>query len=162
MRRIVAAYQGCAPRDALLDTPYGRPPRAAGGLKMSLAHCDELALVAVARTAVGIDVEPLSTADDEDLDDLAELILTARELERFRAEPDSERPRSWLRSWTRKEAVLKARGEGLGDRLMSEINVADERVGALTLGDLEPADGHLGAIAIAHGNPRVAWRELNR
>jgi phosphopantetheinyl transferase len=48
----------------------------------------------------------------------------------------------------RKEAVLKARGEGLGDRSLCELDVSADRVDELTLVDLDLGPSHLAAAAI--------------
>lgn len=157
LRRIVALYQGCAPRLAALRVPYGQAPRA-DGIELSLAYCDDIALVAVATTPVGVDVEPRAAGHDEDLDELAELTLSRRELATFRSAPD--RAATWLRAWTRKEAVLKARGEGIGERLVSEIDVASEHVEELTLSDLAPTEEHVGAVALRNPETTMVWKEL--
>lgn len=160
LRRIVAAYQGCAPEAAGLSTPYGQPPRADGGLRLSLSHCDDLALVAVACVSVGVDVEALAAAEDEDLDDLAELALSELELANYRAVPRSARARCILRSWTRKEACLKARGEGVGDRALAEIDVSTDRFGGLTIIDLDAGPEYVGAVALARSPTHMTWKEF--
>jgi 4'-phosphopantetheinyl transferase len=70
-------------------------------------------LVAIASAGdVGVDVEVLG----RDITDweLVEQALTKGERDRLQALPDGERTESFLRSWTRKEAILKAAGTGLG------------------------------------------------
>jgi 4'-phosphopantetheinyl transferase len=158
MRQIVAAYQGCAPAFAILSTPYGEAPRAAGGIELSLSHCEDLALVAVACTPVGVDIEALTNVAD-DLDELAEFALSEAEIGTFRAAPARRRPGTLLRAWTRKEACLKARGEGVGDRALAELDVSRNLLGELTIIDVDAGPEHMAAVAVAHAPARLAWKE---
>jgi 4'-phosphopantetheinyl transferase len=83
-----------------------------GDLRFSLAHSEDLALYAIASgREVGVDLEwvrPLA-----DLRQIAETFFSARERAAlFELEP-AHRPEAFYACWTRKEAYLKARGEGL-------------------------------------------------
>jgi 4'-phosphopantetheinyl transferase len=59
---------------------------------------------------VGIDVERVRGG----LDGLVPRVLSEREREALRAWPGEQAGEAFLAAWTRKEAFLKARGEGLG------------------------------------------------
>ncbi len=73
--------------------------------------------------------------------------------------PDSEHTLAFLRCWTRKEAVVKALGEGLSVPLDSFEVASDARTAPAvkfrrsgdaqgwTLVDLEPFSGAIGAVA---------------
>ncbi|HEX4033593.1 MAG TPA: 4'-phosphopantetheinyl transferase superfamily protein [Solirubrobacteraceae bacterium] len=164
LRRIVAEYQGVAPRAVEMVAPYGRAPRTAvGDLELSLSHSDGVALVAVASTPVGVDLEAVAVADGagDDLESMAELTLSPRELARFRATATEAQARFWLRSWTRKEAWLKAHDRGISEQALCEVDVSAESVDAHTLIDLAPAGPFVGAIAVAHPRARVVWKELH-
>src|SRR6266496_4797146 len=95
-------------KPALADSP--------GTLHFNLAHCEGLALLAVTRTCeVGIDVErvrPLSDADS-----IAGRFFSASESEGLKGLPDVQKPRAFFNLWTRKEAWLKATGDGISDSL---------------------------------------------
>jgi len=133
--------------------PHGKPRVA--GLELSVSHSGERVALAVARTvAVGVDVEKLSRALDDDA--LIARVLTPAEAARVSGLPAAERPQAFLRHWTRKEAVVKATGEGLRAEL-SAFGVGDGTVDwparpALSAGcrlyDLSPGDGHAGALAV--------------
>jgi 4'-phosphopantetheinyl transferase len=123
VRALVARYVAIAP-EAIAFARRARGKRyIAGGaaIEFNLAHCDDLALLAIAprELAVGIDIERL----DADLDarQLGRIVL-ARD-ERFVA---ADR-RGFLRVWCRKEACLKATGVGLLDDLAA-VSVAADRV----------------------------------
>jgi 4'-phosphopantetheinyl transferase len=79
-------------------------------LCFSLAHAGGVALYALACVEVGVDVEPRRPL--EELDGVAES-LHARERAALAVLPAGARADALLCCWTRKEALLKARGLGL-------------------------------------------------
>jgi phosphopantetheinyl transferase len=164
LRQVVAAYDGCAPQEAGLVAAYGKPPLAPQGLHVSLAHCDDLALIAVATSAVGVDIEPLSSepSDPEELWELAHATLTAAELDLLVDQGDTrEQAELWLRPWVRKEAALKARGVGLGEIPLFELDAGAERLEELAFVDLAPGATHIAAVALAAPGVQVEWKELD-
>ncbi|MEA2230448.1 MAG: 4-phosphopantetheinyl transferase [Solirubrobacteraceae bacterium] len=162
LRRIVATYEGVAAAAVEVSTPYGSGPQTRTGLELSLSHSHDIALVAVAATPVGVDVESLFVAErvGGDLVDMAEMSLSDRELEILSESAPHLRPVAWLRSWTRKEAWMKANGSGLADQSLPEIDVSRTTLGGHTLVDLTPAAGYVGAVALAHPRVSVNWKEL--
>ena len=161
LRDIAGAYMHTRAADVELYCAHGAAPCMPGGLRVSLSHCEEVALIAVARCSVGVDAETLATAGDDDLDDLADLVMHPRELAAYERAGVAQRPRAFLRLWTRKEAVLKARGVGIGDRLLSELDVGGSTCGGLSLADLDLGSGAplVGAVALDHPEVRVRVRE---
>jgi 4'-phosphopantetheinyl transferase len=132
--RILAHYAGM-PADALrleVDA-LGKPClRHAGAPSFNLSHTRGLALVAVsAGTAVGIDVEQLRPLADADA--LARRFLSPAEAGTVLEAAPAERNVAFLRTWTRKEAVLKASGHGLDidTRLVEVGSGPDDRVGTI-------------------------------
>jgi 4'-phosphopantetheinyl transferase len=109
------------PAQALVfeHTPRGKPSlapdeRGSQRLRFNLSHAAGWALFALAwDREVGADLESNASlpADDRELDALATRILSPRELSLWRATPD--RAALLLRAWTRKEACVKASGEGM-------------------------------------------------
>ena len=162
LRRIVATYEGVAAAAVEVSTPYGSGPQTRTRLELSLSHSDEIALVAVAVMPVGVDVESLVVAERAggDLEDMAEMTLSDRELEILSEAAPHLRPVLWLRSWTRKEAWMKANGSGLADQSLCEMDVSRTTLGGHTLVDLTPAAGYVGAVALAHPRVSVNWKEL--
>lgn len=91
--------------------PHGRPAIAGGvGPHFSLSHCPDRALIAVSWMApLGVDVEdirPLSNASQ-----MAAYVASADEVALVRESPDPAL--AFLGLWVRKEAVVKATGEGI-------------------------------------------------
>lgn len=161
LRHVVAAYQGRRSEAAQLETQYGGPPRASG-VRLSLARSEKLAIIAVAATSVGVDVEPRMAADvgPSDLEDLAAATLTPLESALLNLTPRAQRPSLWLRQWLRKEAALKACGARLGEIPLFELEVSGPRLGNLAFADLAVDDTHAGAIALPADSINVEWKEL--
>jgi 4'-phosphopantetheinyl transferase len=173
LRVLLGARTGLAPaalrfagaegtRPVLADTP----PRS---VSFSLSHSGELALVALTdAAAVGVDVEQLRTLDDTA--HLGESVFTPAELRALRAEPAARQQEAWFEAWTRKEAVLKALGTGLGVEpraleLLPPDFVPVARAAALagplrdaawTVASFRPAPGYVAALAV--GARAAAWR----
>ena len=100
----------------LVETEHGKPKlgtaHAASNLEFNLSHSGSLVLYAFTLgVPVGIDVELIR--DIPDADHLAESFFSATEVSSLRALPPSRRPLAFLACWTRKEAFIKALGEGL-------------------------------------------------
>jgi len=121
LRSLLATYLDYAPD--LLQFGYGpngKPalsgPFARSGLSFNLAHSENLALIAVSHSGpLGVDVEyirPLS-----DTDELVARFFSSRENALFRALPDGQKNAAFFNLWTRKEAWLKATGEGIAHSL---------------------------------------------
>ena len=162
LRRVLARRLGCAPDEvAFAVGPNGKPRLAVGSaLRFNLAHSDGLAVCAVAdEREVGVDVERVRRVGD--VDRLAHTVLSKRELaELARWGPDRV-DEGFLTAWTRKEAVLKARGEGLGRDLATvEVSLDPAAPASLleivgepgtenrwSLHALEAAPGYVAAVA---------------
>lgn len=97
----------------LEPTSRGQPRLPGSEFATSLSHSGSWAAVAVARTASGVGVDIESSASLERMDELASFMCAPGEEAWLRALAGRERRQAMLRLWTRKEAILKARGEGL-------------------------------------------------
>jgi 4'-phosphopantetheinyl transferase len=173
LRTAVAAYRDVEPRAVVVQRtcrrcarPHGKPHVAGtDGLEVSLAHSGEVVAVAVARGAcVGLDVEELALR----VHDLPlRYVLTERESGWYQLLPEHERTAAFVTLWTRKEAVLKATGEGLTVP-MTEFSVAPpgkapgvvewptrpDGPRRLRLYDLDPGPRHAATLAVLDPAPR--------
>lgn len=96
--------------------PHGKPSLAtrdrAPDIRFNIAYSEDLAVYAFAlATEVGVDVERLRVI--EDADRVAERAFSPYERRAYRALSEGERPLGFLTCWTRKEAFIKATGQGL-------------------------------------------------
>lgn len=117
LRRLLSAYLGIEPADVPLRTglhgkpelgaPFDTPP-----LHFNVSHSGDLALYAVTRDGpVGIDVEQMRPIPD--LQGVAELVLSPLERTTFSSLDTGRRQAFFHEAWARKEAYLKALGDGL-------------------------------------------------
>ena len=177
LRTILARYTGTPPEALVFRyNQFGKPELEASGFCFNLSHSHELALAAVARgRAVGVDIERIR---EQVLSDrIAERFFAPAEARVLAALPPEQQPQAFFHCWTRKEAWIKARGEGLSIPLSSfEVSFApgeparllatrpDEGEAAQwTLRDLPCERGFAAALAVAgeiQGN--VSIREFRR
>jgi 4'-phosphopantetheinyl transferase len=124
--------------------PHGKPALDGTStpvdLRFNLAHSGRLALYAVAlQVEVGIDVERVRAGVD--FLGIAARFFSLREAAGLcRLSPELRTP-AFVALWTRKEAAVKATGEGLSDRLATPAasDAPDAPpTAALTLFDLNP------------------------
>ncbi len=98
---------GSAGKPSLADLASG------GELHFNVTHAGSLALIAITRAGeIGIDVEPVR--DLPDWEGVARLVFDAGQVAQLKSRSEPMRMQAFFRAWTRKEAVAKARGTGLG------------------------------------------------
>jgi 4'-phosphopantetheinyl transferase len=178
LRTLLAAYLGTRPEAVTFSygprgKPFLAPPLDDRGLQFNLSNSDELALAGFVRgREIGVDVELLRPMND--CEEIAERFFSESERKVLRTIPFPAKQEAFFNCWTRKEAYLKAVGEGLAAPLDSfDVTLAlGEPPRMLTLnGDagraapwffhhLRPADDYLGAIAIEGGTWEVRTWEL--
>ncbi len=131
-RALLARCTGLLPHQVPLAAgPTGKPlplPLADGGLlHHNLSHTGDWLLLAVSREGpVGVDIEQLGERGP--LDDLARVVFSPPELQRWRALPAHRQALAFHAGWTQKEAWLKAQGLGLG--LAADGSEVSFRLGA--------------------------------
>lgn len=104
----------------------------ADGISFSITHARDLVAVAFVKDArIGIDIEYMERKVD--LLGVAEKILSDDDFQVFQALPEDEKVSAFFRVWTRKEAYLKATGEGLTDALKKiSVSLQAEEIGTVT------------------------------
>lgn len=92
---------------------HGKPVLQEGDdIRFNLSHSGDYALIAVSRgREVGVDIE--CARRDNSNAEVARRFFSAREVAALEMLPESERARAFFDCWARKEAYVKARGEGL-------------------------------------------------
>lgn len=114
LRRLLARYVDACPADFSFEYgAYGKPDVPGSPVSFNISHSGSSALFAFGpRFELGVDVELLDYALVDDLL-VAKRFFSPHEIEVLRAQAPTARPRAFLRCWTRKEAFVKARGDGL-------------------------------------------------
>jgi 4'-phosphopantetheinyl transferase len=116
LRQLLAAHVGGRPEDIDFALSAEGKPRLAGAhaasrLAFNLSHSGGHAAAAlIADVEIGIDIEAVRPVEPE----LAERFFAPAEIAQLRALAPSQWLAGFYRCWTRKEAVLKASGHGLG------------------------------------------------
>ena len=113
LRQVLARYTGQSPPDLRFESnPAGKPVLpGAQTPHFSVSHCADLALIAIARVRIGIDVEHVRPGNF--WQKVVGKCLSSRESAYLEALPAKSRTEALYRVWTRKEALLKAVGTGL-------------------------------------------------
>jgi 4'-phosphopantetheinyl transferase len=121
-RLLLAAATGMPPDRLAIDRrcagcgePHGRPRLAGadGTLDFNVSHSGDHVVVAIIGGArVGVDVEHAGPGGA--VTGIESLVLSDEERQQLDRRPYLDRGRALLRYWTRKEAVVKATGDGLG------------------------------------------------
>lgn len=172
LRTLLAAYQGIQPEEVRFTYgPRGKPFLAdSRDLFFNLSNSDEMALVGfVLGREIGVDIEYLKPMPD--CEQIAERFFSESERMVLRGIPAECKEETFFNCWTRKEAYLKAVGEGLAAPLDSfDVTLAPgEPPRMLTLrGDaaaasrwffehLRPAPDYVGAIALEREREGEEW-----
>jgi 4'-phosphopantetheinyl transferase len=167
LRRLVGRYLDREPASVRFGYgPRGKPSVAAGdGIRFNLSHSAGLALLAFAwRREVGVDVERLRPVPEAE--DIARRYFSPWEESELRRLPGGEREAAFFRCWTRKEAFVKATGDGLSRPLDAFdvtlapgeparlVRVAGEAEAArrFWIEDVSPRRGFAAALAV-EGSP---------
>lgn len=164
LRDILGGYLGLPPQDVRFSHgAMGKPHLAVDGppIHFNLSHSHELALIAVARHCeVGVDVERVRRFDNQL--PLAERFFAPQEVRALQELAEHMMPEAFFHAWTRKEALVKASGQGLGfgvDRIevtllpgepakLIRLDGCEKAAAAWSLLHVEPAPGYVGALAL--------------
>ena len=116
LRELLGARLALAPDAIELEyAAGGKPrlhPRFGSDLRFNVSHHQDVAAFAFANgREVGIDVEGVRRLADADA--IAALAFSPREHRTYLALPPEQKPLAFFNCWTRKEAFVKALGEGL-------------------------------------------------
>lgn len=163
LRRLLACYAGCTPREITFAVnEFGKPRlrRTPGGkpLHFNMSHSNDVGMLAVTRIGeLGVDVECVRKIEPH----VAEEHFSQSELGALRTLQGDEWMKGFYRCWTRKEAILKAEGCGLNLPLNAfDVSLLADMPAALKavredaklsrhwkLAHLEPEPGVMGALA---------------
>ncbi len=136
LRTILGGYLTTDAKDLTFayskrDKPHLGPAYADRGITFNLSHSGGIALYAFARRReLGIDVEQVRR--DFDVEAIARRFFSAHEQKQLADLPATEKIEAFFRCWTRKEAYLKATGDGLSLPLTQfDVSLAEGNSDAL-------------------------------
>jgi 4'-phosphopantetheinyl transferase len=155
LRGLLAEELGCTPGEIAFDqNAFGKPiVRDGDDLRFSVSHSDGLGLCAIAHgTELGCDVERLNPALADPA--VARSLFARAEVRALEALPPEEWVEGFFNCWTRKEAFVKAIGQGLSYPLsIFEVSVRPGAPAALLCGgggwsvqSFQPAPGYQAAV----------------
>jgi len=144
LRQLLAAKLGVDPREIELSNGANGKPHLAGRfaastLRFNVSHSDDIAVFAFCDGAeVGVDIEAVRPMND--VDEIAARVFSPAETEALRALDGDTRVRGFFECWTRKEAFIKALGDGFSHDFNS-VDASGWRVESFS-----PAPGFIGAV----------------
>ena len=164
MRLVASKYLGCEPLEVpitlapcvICGEPHGKPVLADSPVHINLSHTQNTVMVGIAASPVGVDVEPGPSG--RDWLKLSGRFYSPAEAEWVREAGPVQAGTRFLRLWVRKEAVLKATGEGLPGGLETvpvlgagPLTVTRSVAGVTspwTVADVDPATHPFAAVAL--------------
>ena len=162
LRHLLGRYLNCDPaKVSLVYGLKGKPAvESSSSLQFNMTHSGDLALIALfLRREIGVDVEQIRPIPD--VQQIANRFFCPAEACEVMSFPQTERERAFFLCWTRKEAYIKATGDGLSAPLGSFrvtvhpdiparlVHVQHNEIEARswTLHDLQVAVGYAAALA---------------
>ncbi|MGA2355698.1 MAG: 4'-phosphopantetheinyl transferase superfamily protein [Terriglobales bacterium] len=166
LRKLLGGYLQIPADKVRFECLAGGKPRLVAeqnpqSLQFNVSHSAGMALIAVgSQHRLGVDIEKIRS--DVDTSSLAERFFSLRERAGLRSLPDQLRVQGFFACWTRKEAFLKATGEGLSFPLadfsvtthphlkpaLEEVSGHTEGLREWCLADLSVAEGYRATVAV--------------
>jgi 4'-phosphopantetheinyl transferase len=167
LRTVLAAYLAGDPKRLIFHysankKPALGPPFDNSGVRFNVSHAMGVALLAFSRRLeLGVDVE--SVDRQLEFDTISRQFFSRQEQIQLDAVAPEEKPAAFFRCWTRKEAYIKARGEGLSIPLADfDVSLASGDTNAListrpdssegarwSLREVPAGSGYVAALCVA-------------
>jgi len=181
LRAILGRYLGIGPgqvqfRYGHRGKPYLSKRFSSHTLEFNVAHSHELALYAITRSRqIGVDLEYVRPMPD--IEQIAASFFSARENAVLHSLPKNQKSEAFYNCWTRKEAYLKATGEGLF-RPLDQFDVSlapgeparllhvdrdPQETARWSLQALRPGNDYIAAVVVqGHGWRLTCWQWPDR
>jgi len=180
LRHILARYLDCTPGEIRFAYQDGGKPQVAhpasldGDLRFNLSHSADAAVYAISRgNEVGVDIELI--CPKVPWPEIAKTFFASGEIAKLYQLPSHLRTTAFFNCWTRKEAYVKARGDGLSHPLATfEVSLAPDESPALLSardpGELERwrvlqlslGNGFVGALVVEGGPSSLRYLSCHR
>ncbi|WP_257668208.1 4'-phosphopantetheinyl transferase family protein [Parapedobacter tibetensis] len=140
-------------------------------LHFNLSYAGDYILIAIDRDApVGLDIEQLNTGFE--IEPMLTGCFSANEIEFISGVSDNGQHHRFFALWTRKEAILKLTGLGIGDHLpWFEVLDGSQSTEASTIGgrpqqdihvrSFEMPQGYIGSLATEHRHATIAFHKFD-
>lgn len=166
LRTVLASYTAQSPESLSFDySAQGKPALRNGpsDLRFNVSHTEGLAVLALVREReIGVDAEKIRPQPDAQK--LAKRFFSPQEQRFLEKLSGDQLQKAFFRCWTRKEAYIKAKGEGLSIPLHAfDVSLEEDLPAALvatrpdpteagrwTLYDLSVGQGYSAALAAAN------------
>jgi len=171
LRQLLGVYLKIRPLEVpILSLEHGKPALPPEyGLFFNITHSQDFVLFAFAKAPVGIDVE--FTSRKVDFEPVMRRFFSEKEREDWRRNSVPSAAEAFFRGWTRKEAFLKATGEGISGLGQTEISFAPENPFALAgrtdnlnisewlFHDFIPDKEYLASVAVKSKDARFIFKK---
>ena len=160
LRILLGKYLNLAPEKIVFAYgEHGKPYLPNTTLNFNISHSYGMALLAFTQgRELGVDIEQIRPLEDAAA--IAKMNFSAKEVAEYTAVPDTQKPLAFYNCWTRKEAFIKAIGEGLTCPLDSfdvtlipgepaqllQVKGSAAEANKWRLQSLNPVEGYVGAI----------------
>jgi 4'-phosphopantetheinyl transferase len=173
LRMLLGDFTGQSPSRLCLKTGRYGKPELRGNIEerrihFNISHAQDVALYGITRACpIGVDVERVRTFPCYER--VAREFFTQAECKSLKATSGEVRAQRFFELWTRKEALLKARGEGLGDGLAERVDallepgvwVLPHTIGASSdwqVRSFSPVEGYIASVAFGQANVNFVCR----
>ena len=167
LRQLLGSYLARPPQELRFTySDHGKPALLEAqnphGLQFNLSHSGEMMCVGVTRgRAIGVDIEQVRPIDD--MMGIAASFFSPRENEMLATVPADQRELAFFNCWTRKEAYIKAQGQGLSipldsfdvtlvpgeeARLLAVRNTQPDEAARWTMQAFAPVAGYVAAAVV--------------
>jgi len=160
LRKILAHFSNTHAHQLEFEFQDNKKPTIIMGIDFNISHTEDYVLIVISAKPVGIDVEFLNR--DFDFKSILPISFSQKEIS-FIGEEEVD-PLNFYLLWTRKEALLKATGEGISDNLhqVECMNSFHERNGEnYKMKSLILDDNYLVSLAVQKDQHRLKfWKWL--
>jgi len=162
LRNLLGNYLGLKPAELQFEyTEYGKPYLSDSTLQFNVSHSNNKGLIAFSlENEIGVDIELINR--EIKIEELANRFFSENEANIIMSLNENIRHRSFFKCWTRKEAFIKAQGEGLNIPLdkfemsildtdevkMRSIEWKNEKIDDWTLVSFDVDDDYIGALVL--------------
>ena len=170
LKFLLAEYTGLGIDKILIDIDSNKKPYLSShpSVFFNVSHSGEWALIAIAKTPIGIDVEYVNTSFE--YEEILPTIFNKPEINEIKNSKDNHH--AFFKFWTRKEAIVKAIGKGIDDDIKKICATDGLHSLPLTMvGNFKQInafsfnvnENYMGAIALTgslHSNDNIVFCEL--